>query len=150
MKNNLEFHKIVDPILQDSKFQELKNYKHHGINRYDHSLRVAYHTYRVTSFFHLRVKEATEAALLHDCFFDEVSQLGGISRVRKHPKIASRNAKKILFLSPFQEDIIKTHMFPITFIPPQTFEGWIVDLVDDIASIYERMIPFFRTQVEES
>ena len=30
------------------------------------------------------------------------------------------------------------NMFPITPIPPRYLEGWIVDLIDNIASIYER------------
>ena len=29
-------------------------------------------------------------------------------------------------------------MFPVTFTPPKYLESWIVDLVDDVASIYER------------
>ena len=37
-----------------------------------------------------------------------------------------------------EEDIIKTHMFPVTFRPPKYLESWLVDIIDDIASIYER------------
>ena len=29
-------------------------------------------------------------------------------------------------------------MFPVTFTPPKYLESWIVDIVDDIAAIYER------------
>ena len=29
-------------------------------------------------------------------------------------------------------------MFPVTFTPPKYLESWIVDIVDDVASIYER------------
>ena len=38
-----------------------------------------------------------------------------------------------------QEDIIKTHMFPITLTPPKYLESWIVDIVDDIAAVYEKV-----------
>ena len=37
-----------------------------------------------------------------------------------------------------EEDIIKTHMFPIGKKVPKYLESWIVDLVDDIASVYEK------------
>ena len=29
-------------------------------------------------------------------------------------------------------------MFPVTFTPPKYLESWIVDLVDDVAAIYEQ------------
>ena len=29
-------------------------------------------------------------------------------------------------------------MFPVTCTPPKYFESWIVDLVDDVAGIYEQ------------
>ena len=60
--------------------------------------------------------------------------------MRQHPGYAVKNANQIIDLSDKQIDIIKTHMFPITFTPPKYLEGWIVDLVDDVASIYERGI----------
>lgn len=133
-----EFSKIVAPFLDIEEFQKLKTIEHHGITRYDHSLRVAYHTYLVTKFLHLNYKEATVAALLHDFFTDEVEEERSLSKLRKHPEHAVKNASKYLELSELQEDIIRTHMFPITFTPPKYLESWIVDVVDDFASIYER------------
>ena len=29
-------------------------------------------------------------------------------------------------------------MFPVTIMPPKYLESWIVDIVDDIAAIYEK------------
>ena len=135
---NSEFHKIVKPLLDNCPFEETKKNKHHGITRYEHSMRVAYFSYIVTKFLRLDYKETTEAALLHDFFTDEVKDKNGIARLRQHPTCAVKNAKKYFELSDKQEDIIKTHMFPVTFTPPKYLESWIVDLVDDIASIYER------------
>lgn len=135
---NEEFNKIISPILSIEEFQKLEEISHHGITRLNHSLRVAYFTYKITKFLHLNSKEATEAALLHDFFLDEVENENSILRLRKHPKYAVLNAKKYFELSDLQEDIIKCHMFPITFTPPKYLESWIVDCIDDIASIYER------------
>lgn len=136
--NCKEFKKIIEPILSISEFNKLSSVEHHGINRFDHSLRVAYFTYMVTKSLHLNYKEATEAALLHDFFTDEVDGENGVMRLRRHPDYAVKNAEKYFLLSDLQRDIIKTHMFPVTFTPPKYLESWIVDLVDDVASIYER------------
>lgn len=133
-----EFCNIINPIKSIEEYQKLKQIKHHGINRYEHSLRVAYYSYIITKKLGLDYKETTEAALLHDFFLDEVIDKSPIGKLRQHPEYAVSNASKIMNLSDKQIDIIKTHMFPVTFTPPKYLESWIVDIVDDIASIHER------------
>ena len=137
--DNNEFLNIINNVLLNEEFQELKRIKHHGISRYEHSLRVSYYTYIITKGMFLNYKEATIAALLHDFFTDEVKEENGFNRLIKHPNIAVDNAKKHFKLSPMQEDIIKTHMFPVSIIPPKYLESWIVDFVDDGAAIYEKI-----------
>jgi len=141
MKNyyDKEFNSIVDDILENTEFKKLLYVAHHGLTRYEHSLRVAYYTYTITKVLHLNYIEATRGALLHDFFTDEVAYENSISRLRKHPTYAVINAKKYFEISLLQKDIIKTHMFPITFIPPKYLESWIVDFCDDVAAIYERI-----------
>lgn len=135
---NNEFYNIIKPILEHPEFQKTKEIAHHGISRYDHCIRVAYYTYKVSKALKLDYKETTEAALLHDFFTDEVEKENNILKLRRHPKHAVENAKKYFDINEKQADIIKTHMFPITFMPPKYIEGWIVDLVDDFAAIYEK------------
>lgn len=135
-----EFHRIIKPLLANSDFEKTKNIIHHGITRYEHSMRVAYYSYKITKILGLDYKETTEAALLHDFFLDEVDDKIQIAKLRQHPKYALQNAKKYFDLSQKQEDIILTHMFPVTFTPPKYLESWIVDIIDDAASIYERVI----------
>lgn len=55
-----------------------------------------------------------------------------------HPEYALENAKKYFELSSLEEDIIVSHMFPIGKHVPKYFESWLVDIVDDFASIYEK------------
>ena len=133
-----EFHKIVKPLLDKSNFADTKTITHHGITRYEHSMRVAYYSYKLTKLLRLSYKETTEAALLHDFFLDEVENKNQIAKLRQHPRCALDNAKKYFELTEKQEDIILTHMFPVTFTPPKYLESWIVDIIDDAASIYER------------
>ena len=89
-----EFNNIVLDILNNQEFDKLKLYPHHGITRHEHCLRVAYYTYLVTKVLHLKYIDATRAALLHDFFTDEVSELKAFSRYRNHPKYALINSKK--------------------------------------------------------
>lgn len=133
-----EFCNLIRPIKSLDEYQKLKTVKHHGITRYEHSLRVAYYSYIITKALKLDYKETTEAALLHDFFIDEVKDMNPIERLRQHPERAVDNALKVIELSDKQIDIIKTHMFPVTFTPPKYLESWIVDIIDDIASIFER------------
>ncbi len=132
-----EFNKIICEVSNNKEFQKLKKVKHHGITRYEHSVRVAYYTYKITKILHLDYKESTIAALLHDFFQEEVSDKNFVARLRKHPGIAAKNATQYFKLNEKQIDIIKTHMFPITFTPPKYMEGWIVDFVDDASAIFE-------------
>ena len=143
-----EFERIVSPILEIEEFNRLKFITHHGITRYDHSMRVAYFSYKVSKALKLDYKEVTEAALLHDFFLDEINHESRVERLRHHPECAVKNASKYIDLTEKQVDIIKTHMFPVTFAPPKYLESWIVDLVDDFAAVYEgcyRMHMEFRS-----
>ena len=138
-RGNNELFNIIKPIINNCEFDKLKDIRHHGITRYDHCMRVAYYSYIVTKFFRLNYKDTTEAALLHDFFTDEVVEENFIKRLTNHPNIAFLNASKYFKLNKMQEDIIKTHMFPITLTPPKYLESWIVDIVDDIAAVYEKV-----------
>ena len=133
-----EFESIISPILEIDEFNQLKYITHHGITRFDHSMRVAYFSYKVCKALHLNYKEVTEAALLHDFFFHEVEHESKTGRLRHHPDYAVKNASKYFDLTDRQVDIIRTHMFPVTFTPPKYLESWIVDFLDDIAAVYEK------------
>ena len=135
---NDEFYSIIDEIISNDEFNKTKNIRHHGITRYNHSLRVAYHTFKITKKLKLNYQEATKAALLHDFFTDETETLHPLKALRKHPEYALENAKKHFNLTELQEDIIVKHMYPITKKMPKYKESWIVDIVDDICSLYER------------
>lgn len=134
----IEFEYIVKDILSNEEFLKTKEKVHHGITRYDHLVRVAYYSFLVSKFLKLNYVETTRAALLHDFFLDETKDEKKHEALRNHPKYALENAKKYYDLTPLQEDIIISHMFPVTCTPPKYFESWIVDLVDDVAGIYEQ------------
>lgn len=135
--NSEEFYKIIDDIYNNEEFKKLDNYKHHGITRYRHSMRVSYYTYLVTKKLGLNYKSATRAALLHDFFTDEVKKVNVFLKITRHPRIAVDNSKKYFDINELEEDIIRTHMFPCTIRPPKYLESWIVDAIDDLSAIGE-------------
>ena len=139
-----EFLEIIQPILELEEFNKIKNRKHHGITRFDHSMNVAYITYIVCKNINLNYKEATFAALLHDFFNDEVENKNGFKRLINHPKIALKNAEKYFELSNLQKDIITKHMFPVTITPPKYKESLLVSLIDKYSSINERIYSSIR------
>ncbi len=134
--SNKEFYLLVESIIKNEQFNQLKKVTHHGLNRYDHSIRVAYYSYLLTKFFHLNYESVAKAGLLHDFFLDDFDNKY-LSLV-KHPLLAVENAKKNFSLTKMEEDIIISHMFPIAPMVPKYAESWIVDIVDDIVSIFEK------------
>ncbi len=133
-----DFYYIVEDILENKEFQKLKEIKHHGITRYNHLLRVAYHTYKITKKMGLRYVEATRGALLHDFFFYETENASTYKSLTTHSNYALENACKHFALTELEKDIIKTHMFPVTKTRPHYKESLLVDIIDDISSFYER------------
>lgn len=132
--------KVYD-ILGNEEFKKMENIVHHGVNRLNHSIRVSYYSYKIAKFFRLDSEKVARAALLHDFFFENNINLDKKEKIvtmLNHPKYAAENSKKYFELSELEEDIILTHMFPVALRVPKYFESWMVDLVDDVASIYER------------
>ena len=133
-----EFYSIIEDILGNTHFNKLKTIRHHGITRFNHSLRVSYYTFKTTKKLGLNYVEATRAALLHDFFTDEVKEQKMSDALKNHPSVALMNAKKYFDISDLQADIIVKHMFPVTKELPKYKESWIVDVIDDVSSVYER------------
>lgn len=135
MNKELEFNTIVNDILKNEEFIELKYEIHHGISRLEHSLNVAKVTFKVCKMFRLKkCVETTRAALLHDFFKNrEVDE----KRFLNHPEKAAENAEKYFSINEFQKDIIKSHMFPVAKVFPKYKESWIVSGADKAIAIYE-------------
>ena len=143
--NDKEYINYVEDILDNKEFNELKKYLHHGGNRYDHCLRVSYHSYKLAKKFKLKEKEVARAGLLHDFFMVNNQEIGLKRRIKvlfTHPKIALSNAQKYYKLNDMEKNIIVSHMFPIGLTLPKYKESWLIDTVDNAMSIYERIYNF--------
>jgi len=64
---NDEFYSIINDIITNDEFIKTKYIRHHGITRYNHSLRVAYHTFLVTK--KLKLQRSNTSSTLTWLFF---------------------------------------------------------------------------------
>ena len=152
--DKVEFNSLVCDILEDDNFLQIKKDLHHGTSKYEHSLRVAKLSYKMSKFFKADVKVATRAGLLHDFFFGTRKEKPENSYLR-HPYTAALNAQKYFNVSDEEASAIKTHMFHQVllkkFVPffnckekaslkeskPKSKEGWIICGADLLVSIIE-------------
>lgn len=146
--NNKEYNLLVEDIMNDNDFLKLENINHHGTNRLDHSIRVSYHSYKIAKKLKLNYKDTARYGLLHDYFFEENYKMK--RKVKRdnlfnHPKWALKNVKEKYDVTELGEDIILGHMFPIGLRMPRHRESWIVNITDDIVSIYEKINSILKT-----
>ena len=134
----IKFDIIAKDIVEKDKFQSLRNDPHHGLTRYDHVLRVAKNTYRISKVLRMDYVSATRGALLHDYFNDEEYQnTKGLKKGSIHPVIALNNARREYYLNGIEENIIVSHMYPLGKTKPNCKESWLVTSVDTFVAIYE-------------
>lgn len=131
--------RIVNNILENEEFNELKNISHHGLTRFDHCLKVSYYSYKVAKTLRLDYKQVARAGLLHDFFIsgEEKKLKDKVKLFVMHPKKAEENAKKLFDITEKESDIIKSHMFPVSFTVPKYIESWVVTLVDKGVASFE-------------
>lgn len=141
LKDKEYLNNVID-IIEHKEFNRTKEIVHHGLNRFDHCIRVSYYSYKVTKFLHLDCKKVARAGLLHDFFFVDNNDIDITKRIDvliNHPKYALVNSKRYFELTEKEEDIISSHMFPIALKTPKYMESWIVDIVDNIVAVFEAL-----------
>ena len=134
---------LVGHIIQHPRFQKLdKITQHHYSTRMEHSIDVAYTSYRIAKKLGWDEKATARGGLLHDFFYYDWR----VTKFNKghawvHPRIAVRNARKLVDLTKREEDIILKHMWGATIAPPRYKEGYIVTMVDKYCAVKEAMTP---------
>jgi len=133
-----DFTSIADEIINSDKYQLLKEENHHGLSRYEHSIRVAKNTYKISKRMKMDYISATRGALLHDYFTnEEYRNTKGIKKYSMHPVIALNNAIREYDLNSIEENIIVSHMYPMGKNRPNCKESWLVSSVDKSVALYE-------------
>ncbi len=137
--NNQTYMYIVNDILDNHEFNKIKECKHHGMNRYDHSVRVSYYSYLIAKKLRLNAVETARGGLLHDFFVEsDLSVSKQKLSMFFHPYASIENSNKYFDLTDLEKDIIINHMFPsLPHKIPKYAESWIVSFVDKAVAMYE-------------
>jgi len=142
LDNDINYKNIVNDIINNNEFNKLSEIPHHGETRMEHSIKVSYYSYKISKFLKLNYRETARAGLLHDFYFDRTKDYKQVKDKVKlyttgHPGDALKNADELFILSDKEKDIIKAHMFPLSFSIPKYLEAWVVNGVDTVISTYE-------------
>ena len=139
-----DYYMPVADILEHSRFQHLKNYRHHiRTTRFQHSVNVSYYSYRVCKRFRWDAVSAARAGLLHDFYFYEThgsshsSETKQTAHLSSHPVLALSNAKKSFSLTEKESDCIVHHMWPFVRQKPHSKEGIVIAIVDKCVAVLE-------------
>lgn len=139
-----EFLLVIHALLRHQTVLKLKDMTHHKVtNRLDHSLGVAYRSYKIARRLRWDADAVARAALLHDLFLEtrsDIMRLKRGSHNHVHPLIALANARRICALNTVEENIISSHMFLCALRSPRPKfkEAWLVTLVDKWCAVGER------------
>ena len=139
--NDKNFMAVASDILNHKEFSKTKKIVHHGNTRYNHCVRVSYIAYKLSKLAGCDTKAAIRGGLLHDFFLerDDKSILSETKMWVKHPTIAKENAIKYFNVNIKEQNIIESHMFPISNITPKYKESWIVTISDKLASGFDAL-----------
>lgn len=139
-----EFKNIVIEIVNSDKFKKMKEIKQHRFtNCYEHSVNVATKCFIYSKRMNLKIDLASlvRGALLHDFYLYDwrVNKKKHLSHSFTHPRIALENARKEFgVLNKIEEDIILSHMWPVTFFRfPKYKESYLVCFSDKICAMKE-------------
>ena len=98
---------------------------------------------RMARALRLRVseRELVRAALLHDYFLYDWHEPGHVGHATQHPVFALRNAREDFDLSPLEENVIASHMWPLppTRVP-RSREAVLVCVADKWCSLAETLL----------
>lgn len=135
-----EFVEMTGGLLDSQQVRSMGLWKHHAsITTLDHSLFVAYCSYRTARALGLDALAAARGGLLHDLYLydsrDKSAHPGW--QCFDHPRAAARNAEQLTELTGKERNIILSHMWPLGGAVPRSMEAVLVDLVDTVCAAVE-------------
>lgn len=134
-----EYMSIASPILNHNEFIKTKQIVHHGSTRFNHSVKVSYLAYKLSKMLGCDARSSVRAGVLHDFFLerDDKNIATETRMLIKHPSLAKQNAITYFGVNEKEQNIIESHMFPISNVAPKSKEAWIVTLCDKIVAMFE-------------
>ena len=147
------FVSCVGDLLTTDEVRSMKRIPHHpGTSCYEHSVFVAYIAFRLARRWNLDYVAAARGGLLHDLYLynpkDRTAHPG--NQCFDHPKFALRNAESLCGrLTPKEQKIIISHMWPLARRMPRCREAFVVNLSDKLCATAEVAGYWRRSRVRE-
>ena len=142
------FRELSRDLTEDIRVRRMSQYIQHGsTTTYDHVLRVARTAYRLNHILHLKADDHSliRASILHDYYLYDWHQQGDRLHGYHHARIAADNALRDFAISPAEQAMIRSHMWPLNlFSIPLSRGGWLLTIADKIASAQETVMDRIR------
>lgn len=135
--------KCLRGVRETHDAQRMKTFIQHGhITTYEHVMNVVCMSYLLNEKVHLHAdrRSLVMGAFLHDFYLYDWHDRSAHKRLHgfRHPVDALKNAKERFTLNRKEENIIVSHMWPLTLTRlPRCREAVIVCLSDKICAAYE-------------
>ena len=140
----------LEKLLEDPRIVRLCTFpQHHGSNTLQHCIAVAKRSFDLAEKFGWDIdeRELARGAMLHDYYQYNIKE-EGLTAYRhgtSHPQIAMQKADKDFHLTEKEKNIIRGHMWPLTFAhPPKSKEAVLVSLADKEVAAKEFVKPELR------
>ena len=152
-KHLLEFCRLTGELLESEPVRMMGRWQHHGrITTLDHSLFVAYLSFRAARWLRLDERAAARGGLLHDLYLydprDKSAHPG--NQCFDHPVFALRNAEALCGrLTEKERNIIISHMWPLAKRRPRSAEAAVVNLADKLCATAEVLGYWRHSRVRE-
>lgn len=141
-KNRALYAQCLQGLEHDPLVMQMRAIPQHvkGVSCYDHCLFVSYLGFTFCRLLGLDYRAAARAGLLHDLYLQhwEETDVGRWQRLVIHPQLALENARAF-GLTLREEDIIGTHMWPLTHPRPGYAESYVVSMADKLAATLEML-----------
>ncbi len=137
--NTVEFRLYINDLLENKYILRLDDYEQHvGTSRLQHSINVAYYSYKIAKIIGADSRLAARAGLMHDLYwYDWHCKKPPYNHAYFHPMLALKNAEKIAELTPEEKDAIVKHMWPLSLGAPKYKESYAVTIADKYAAVLE-------------
>lgn len=135
------YYLCVEDLLSSEQVLAMRQIRHHfDVTCYDHSVFVSYVAFRLARRWKADYVSAARAGLLHDLYLYDPKVKGSHqgNQCFAHPKAALKNAWALCgALTPMEENIIISHMWPLARRMPRYKEAFIVNLADKACATVE-------------
>lgn len=140
-QEEIHFNNQIRVLSDDERIAQMKSFISHGTkSTYDHCMDVTKMSYFLSRRVPFSVDEATllRGAMLHDYYLYDWHKPHGYLHGFFHPGKALKNANRDFRLNVKEQNIIKSHMWPLTLTClPLSKEAWIVCIADKICATRE-------------